>query len=579
MQRFAATCRIRIGRILLCCSVVLCLAGCATPWRYEPPQVLPDDRQDIPEPEPRGTTLGQDTFEYAVKIPTRRFFDLARHIRSLSGNRIQALNVDAFDDVQDSSWFTHRNDKHRMSLEEISRGPNVSGGPETEGPWKIDSAKVEGFTPGFNIIDARGDKYVIKFDPWGFRELGSAAEVISTLLFHAAGFNVPENYIVIFNPEILKMDDACLLVDEKGIICEMTANDFDKIMQKVEPLPDGRVRAVASKFLKGEKILGGFRYLGTRDDDPNDIVPHEHRRELRGLYVMCAWLKHLDIKDSNSLDVYIDEDGRRYIKHYLIDFGSTLGSTVEGPMLPFRGHETEFDTPRAFSNLFTLGLNVREWEKAPDIIYPSIGRYSTWGYDPGKTAMNFTNPAFSFRTDLDGYWGAKLVMSFTDDQLAVVVRQGQYSDPNAEFHLLEVLKARRDMTGRYWFGRVNCLDRFTLSELAEGSYELRFEDLGVEYNLWTKKQTRYRYDFRINDQFIKEGVVLSDQTAIHIDKLENFLQESPRVKRRLGPNDQWEVSLEISRDYGQNWGRWVKVYFRKDPSTGHFTLMGVKRKG
>jgi len=375
------------------------------------------------------------------------------------------------------------------------------------------------------------------------------------------------------------MGESCMLVDEKGIRCEMTVADFDRIMQKVEPLPDGRVRALASKFLEGEKILGGFRYMGTRDDDPNDIIPHEHRRELRGLYVICAWLKHLDIKDSNSLDVYINENGRRYIKHYLIDFGSTLGSTVEGPMLPFRGHEAEFDTPKAFSNFFTLGLNVRDWEKAPDILYPSIGRIGTWGFNPGKTAMNYSNPAFSYRTGLDGYWGAKLVMSFTDEQLAVIVRQGQYSDPDAELHLLEVLKARRDITGRYWFDQVNCLDRFTLDELALGSYELRFEDLGLENNFWPQAQTRYRYDFKINDQLIKGKIIVPEYTAIQVDKLETFLQASPHISLPLKADDQWEITLSISRDHGQSWGKWVKVYFRKDPDSGHFKLLGTRREG
>ena len=567
-----------ILRALLALISALWLVGCASPWKYEPPQVLPDDRMDIPEPTPRGTTIGQDTFEYAVKVPTRRFFDFSRHIRSLSSNRIEALNFDAFGEVSDSSWFTNRNGWKRMSLEEISRGPKQGTGPEATGPWEIDSAKVEGFSPGFNIIDARGDKYVIKFDPYGYMELGSGAEVVSTLLFYAAGYNVPENYVVYFDPDILKMGESCMLVDEKGVRCEMTVNDFDKIMQKVEHLPDGRVRAVASKFLQGEKLLGGFRYMNTRDDDPNDIIPHEHRRELRGLYVMSAWLKHLDIKDANSLDVYINENSRRYIKHYLIDFGSTLGSSVEGPMPAFRGHENEFDSRAAFSNLFTLGLNVRDWEKAPEILYPSIGRFGTWGFHPGKTAMNYSNPAFSYRTNLDGYWGAKLVMSFTDEQIAVAVRQGQYSDPDAESHLLEVLKQRRDITGSYWFSKVNCMDNFTLSELALGSYELRFEDLGLEHGLWNLEQTRYRYDFKINDQLIKGKVILPDNTAIQLDKLENFLQASDRVTRRLTSQDQWEITLDISRDYGQTWGKWVKVYFVKDPRTGHFTLLGIKRK-
>ncbi|NIW47138.1 MAG: hypothetical protein GWN30_21030, partial [Gammaproteobacteria bacterium] len=59
---------------------------------------------------------------------------------------------------------------------------------------------------------------------------------------------------------------------------------------------------------------------GIRDDDLNDVIPHQHRRELRGLRVVAAWLNHFDTKANNTLDVYV-EDG--YVRHYLIDFGST----------------------------------------------------------------------------------------------------------------------------------------------------------------------------------------------------------------------------------------------------------------
>jgi hypothetical protein len=38
-----------------------------------------------------------------------------------------------------------------------------------------------------------------------------------------------------------------------------------------------------------EMSTGAEMMSGTRTDDPNDIVPHGHRRDLRGLFVFSAW--------------------------------------------------------------------------------------------------------------------------------------------------------------------------------------------------------------------------------------------------------------------------------------------------
>ena len=65
--------------------------------------------------------------------------------------------------------------------------------------------------------------------------------------------------------------------------------------------PTARYRAVAGRALPGT-VLGGFRYHGTRPDDPNDVVPHEHRRELRALKVFGAWTNLVDMKAGNTLD-------------------------------------------------------------------------------------------------------------------------------------------------------------------------------------------------------------------------------------------------------------------------------------
>ena len=110
----------------------------------------------------------------------------------------------------------------------------------------------------------------------------------------------------------------------------MTEADIDTLLSRVTPLPDGSYRAAASRFLSG-RPLGPFDWKGRRDDDPADRVNHENRRELRGLRMICAWLAHFDMKQHNTLDMWVEEDGRRFVRHHLIDFASTLGMGANGP--------------------------------------------------------------------------------------------------------------------------------------------------------------------------------------------------------------------------------------------------------
>ena len=88
-------------------------------------------------------------------------------------------------------------------------------------------------------------------------------------------------------------------------------------------------RAAAGRLLPG-KVLGGFQYKGTRPDDPNDVVPHEHRRELRALRVFGAWTNLTDMKAGNTVDTIITEGGRGIVRHYLQDVGSTFGVGANG---------------------------------------------------------------------------------------------------------------------------------------------------------------------------------------------------------------------------------------------------------
>ena len=98
----------------------------------------------------------------------------------------------------------------------------------------------------------------------------------------------------------------------------------------------------ATRFVEGEP-LGTFEYHGTRQDDPNDIYPHEHRRELRGNRVFWAWLAHDDSRAVNTRNILIAADGRSYVRHYMYDFGATLGSATRFAEPATNNHETYLD--------------------------------------------------------------------------------------------------------------------------------------------------------------------------------------------------------------------------------------------
>ncbi|NIM18851.1 MAG: hypothetical protein GTO42_02350 [Candidatus Latescibacteria bacterium] len=550
------------GALLLLLTISV---GCGGPSRFQPPPALPDDRMDIPQPRESEINIVADSFDMQVTEQLDQLLDFSRHFRKLAGRPKQSMNADAFGEVPSSSWFTNRNAVHRMTIEEIKRGPDTGTGPDMENVWNVVSAKAEGVTPGFQIVDGRGDRYLIKFDPPGHPELITGAEVVSTKLLYAAGYHVPENYVVYFHPRILRLKEEVKFTDKKGRKRFMTQADLDEIIERLDRLPDGRIRAVASKFLKG-KPLGPFKYKGIRKDDPNDIIPHHHRRELRGLRVIAAWLAHFDTKSSNSLDMYVTEGGRSYVRHYLIDFGSTLGAGARGPVKRPTGHENFFDPHEITKNVFTLGLYVRPYEKAPDPEYPSVGRYDAELFHPHKYKPYVPNPAFENLTGNDGFWAAKIVMSFTDEQLEAAVAAGDYSDPNAAAYILRMLIERRNLVGRYWFSRMNPLDGFEIRSASSGKSELCFADLANEGGLESGSETRYKYELLKGGQTIVSNDEMAASTCLE-------LPVDPGSDETY-----FEAKIQTRRGSNAGWSKWVKVFIEFDRASGEYVLLGLERE-
>lgn len=322
--------------------------------------------------------------------------------------------------------------------------------------------------------------------------MSSAAEVIATKLFHAFGYNVPENHIVRLDPSTLRIRPGTEVFDRFGKPVMLSDARLRRMLERVPRLPDGRIRAVASKFVDGEP-LGPFRYSGTRSDDPNDIVAHEDRRELRGLRLFAAWLNHDDARAHNTLDSWIEEDARHYVRHYLIDFGSTFGSGTIDLQLPNLSFHSWLDFDLMKKNALGFGLHVPKyrkvkWPKFPE--YESIGRWEATYFDPEEWTTDYPNPAFVRMTARDAFWAAKILMSFTREELAAIVETGEYSDSAEEAYFLDTLVERQRKSGRFGLNAVNPLDAFRVED-----GRLEFTNLSEKYG-FAAPTTTYQISWR-----------------------------------------------------------------------------------
>ena len=278
---------------------------------------------------------------------------------------------------------------------------------------------------------------------------------------------------------------------------------------------------------------------------------------------------------SNSLDVYTDEG---FVKHYLIDFGSTIGSSSDKPMLPEIGFETSFDVTQMFLNLITLGFNVKAWERPREIRFSSIGNFTAKNFHPQKYEFINPNPAFKNMTNRDGFWGAKLVMSFTEEQIRAAAAEGQYTDPRAEEYLVQTLIERQRIIGRFWFNRMNPLDRFELRKAQDGGQELCFVDLAVESGLENPEQLQYRYDLKIGNKKIYLAKSFTYPPCVSLSPDLLSLKTGSKKRESLSQLDIWELTFQKKRRASGKWSKWVKVYLSQNITAQKLILLGIQRQ-
>ena len=497
------------------------------------------------------------------RVRSSQWFDFAENTFTDAGDQstIRAVNVNTIDEVPDSSWFENRIGRESWTAERVAQGADTGSGP-APGTWTVIEAKSEGITPGLTIKDSRGDTYFVKFDPPWNPEMATGAEVICTKFFYAFGYHTPQNYLATLEPANLTIAPGTVITDVDNRERPMKLRDIHEVLEKTAKNADGTYRVVASFAIPGTPI-GKFKYHGTRPDDPNDIHPHEHRRELRGMLPIAAWLNHDDSRSINTHDVLLKEGGRALVKHYLLDFGSTLGSGSTHAQTARASHEYIWEARPTFLTLATMGLYIRPWLRAkyPDL--PSVGRYESDFFTPENWKPEYPNPAFRNARPDDTFWAARIISRMSDDAIRAVVATAKYSNPEATKYMTDTLIARKRKVVEHWLNATNPVVNPSLS--ASGA--LTFENAAVEAGV-AKPAERYTLVWsRLDNATGTHTFVGGEQTVT------TTAGQAPPELLRGG--DYISVTIRGYQADRAGWRQPVFVYFRR--AADGWSLVGLER--
>jgi hypothetical protein len=543
------------ARALLAGTVILMAVPAAAPSGNSP-KFYPDDPLTR-EPETQDAS-GVQPWDVLIS------YDLLQNLFTRPGDRgdVRAMNVNTIDEVPDSNWFTNRLLARPLSVEEVARGPLTGRGP-APGRMTVLRPKRTGMSPGFVLRDAAGEVWFVQFDAAGHPEAASAAAMIANKIFHALGYWQVENYLTEIRPGDLDIDPGADIDTPSGRRRPLERHDLERVFSRSAAQPNGTYRMVASRAVP--RALGGFKYFGTRPDDPNDVVPHEHRRELRALRVFGAWTNLVDMKAGNTLDALVTENGRTVVRHYLQDVGSTFGSSALGPRDWDEGYEYLYEGDLLWKRLISVGFYLQPWQTVEYQEYRGTGRFEGDVFDPRAWKPRVPTAAFlQARTD-DAFWAARRVMAFSDEMIRAAVKTGRLMDPAAERHLGDVLIKRRDAIGRAYFAAVNPLVGFAF----DGS-SLTFSNEAVRTGVLSDPEPEYV------GQWLRLDNATGGTTALG----QPITARDGRLPSPDGlPGDAAYVAVDLCAVSSAHpaWQQPVRATFRR--AGAEWQLVGIEREG
>lgn len=446
-----------------------------------------NDTLEIPEPESRGW----NRYQYFIDCYWRRPLDDVLSLKT----HAPAADINSMDDVPASCWFTPRNGRRPLSEHAVERGNTTYPHLDRSEPLRVVAARIDGPEPFLELVEGSGRSCILELDDPSFPEMRTAAAVIAGRLLYAAGYEVLECFIDRIHPNDLILAPKAKKIGEFGGGGDLNEADLEKLFAKLDAGSEA-LRVAVSRLPEGTP-KGGFPDKGTRRNDPNDRIPHQDRRSLRGLRILASWIEHTRMRPDRTLDVYLQP--QHYMRHYLTGLGISLGAQVLAPhAFGTEGRESYWQMGSWMGNLLALGFG-KQYDETPAAPSPfrGVGALDSRGFEPLAWEPAYGFEPFRRMDWADALWGARLVASFTDEQIRAAVRPGGLSDQDAENYVAGTLVERRDKIARAWFTSLNAADRFRFIHPSERRWTLVFEDLGISSGVTHPEDVQYVMTFTL----------------------------------------------------------------------------------